>query len=92
MTPAVRLTPLSNQARGLNGVVAGNSLSESQEDGSALDHLPTPTRCSSDSHDSEGASNYFPSHDLAGGVPWKFIDLWVDEWFEQDKTTNNIKS
>jgi hypothetical protein len=63
MTPAVRLTPLSNQARGLKGVVAGNCLSESREDGSALDLLPTPTRYHSDSHDPEGVSNYFLCND-----------------------------
>jgi hypothetical protein len=33
-------------------MVAGNCLSESRQDGTALDHLPTPTRCRSDSHDS----------------------------------------
>ena len=47
-------------------MVVGNSRSESRQDGSALDHLPTPIRWRSDSHMSEA---------IAVGVPERFKQL-----------------
>jgi hypothetical protein len=61
MKPVVRLTPLSNQARRLNGVVAGNYLSGNPQTVLHWTILPTPrARCRSESHESKA---------IAGGVP-----------------------
>ena len=63
MTPAVRTDSPLEAGKRTQGVVVGNCLSESRQDGSALDHLPTPTRYHSDSHAPEGVSNYFLCND-----------------------------
>jgi hypothetical protein len=61
MTPAVRLTPLSNQARELNRVVAGNCLSGNRQTVLHWTILAAPrSRCHSESHESKA---------IAGGVP-----------------------
>ena len=62
MKPVVRLTPLPNQARGLNRVVAGNCLNGNRQTILYWTILPTPrTRCHFESHESKAA--------IAGGVP-----------------------